>query len=389
MGPKNSIWRAGFSILICEANCAFDRIYGEGELMNRFLVALASVSLAALPLVAGPVTYTFNDLMYPGSVTSAAYGVNDSGTVTGYYIGEAGGAKTVFYGTPSSLNSVTISGCTAGAGAGVNDSGTIVGLTTCSSKSQGFLTTTSNTGTVTKFAPPVGTAGTTSILTSQATGVNSSGTVAGYFSGKNASGATIVDGYTTTNQTTFTSFSDPSETVGTFAAGIDNSGDVVGFYIGSGNITSAYLYEGGLFYNFNDPSAVGLTAAEGIDSNGDIFGFYHDASGESHGFLYTGYSLSGGVISGGTWYSFDDPNADGTSYTPPGTSTAISGTQILGVDSNGNEIVGQYVVNGGLVGFYATTGGSTTPEPGTVITLLSGFGLMAGWAWRRKRKANS
>jgi hypothetical protein len=149
--------------------------------MNKLLLLVSSVSLAALPLAAGTVDYTFNTLDYAGSVATAIYGVNDSGTVTGYEVAVAGGAKTAIYGTPASLATMpNAAGCTAGIAAGINDSGSIVGVGTCSGLGKSFLTTNNGT-TYTLFNPPAGTGGTASVSASQASGINSSGTVAGYF----------------------------------------------------------------------------------------------------------------------------------------------------------------------------------------------------------------
>ena len=60
------------------------------------------------------------------------------------------------------------------------------------------------------------------------------------------------------------------------------------------------------------------------------------------------------------------------------------GTQILGIDPNGHEIVGLYKNANGTNGFYAM---APTPEPGSVLLMLTGLGALAGWGWRRRRKA--
>src|SRR5205823_14439873 len=112
------------------------------------------------------------------------------------------------------------------------------------------------------------------------------------------------------NSSTYTTLDDPLATgamfnKGTFAYGINNSGQIVGSYannIGSG--IHGFVYSGGSYITLDDPWAethnAGLgTVASGINDAGQIAGFYYDFGAHPHGFLY----------SGGVYTTLDDPLA--------------------------------------------------------------------------------
>jgi uncharacterized membrane protein len=73
------------------------------------------------------------------------------------------------------------------------------------------------------------------------------------------------------------------------AGGINDSGQIVGFYIDSSGIDHGFLDSNGHYTTLNDPSAgTGSgqgTLAFGINDSGQIVGEYYDSSGVQHGFL--------------------------------------------------------------------------------------------------------
>jgi len=108
---------------------------------------------------------------------------------------------------------------------------------------------------------------------------------------------------------------------GTQAAGINNSGQIVGHYLNQvGGGKHGFLYEVrssavtscSIPCSFDFPGSI-LTIAYGINTSGQIVGEYYDQAGNEHGFLYSGYTISGGSLSGGSFNSIDYPNAKGTS----------------------------------------------------------------------------
>src|SRR5262245_17627252 len=100
---------------------------------------------------------------------------------------------------------------------------------------------------------------------------------------------------------TYTTLIDPSSLLGsTDAYGINNAGQVVGYYFDSQGKNHGFLYSGGSYTTidyqpvFPDP-AVDDTYALGINDAGQIVEKYTD--GRDHGFLY----------SNGTFTTIDDP----------------------------------------------------------------------------------
>jgi probable HAF family extracellular repeat protein len=92
--------------------------------------------------------------------------------------------------------------------------------------------------------------------------------------------------------------------LGTFAKGINNAGQVVGYYNASGGAIHGFLYSGGSYTTLDDPLGAGGTYATGINNAGQIVGYFKDVNGGIHGFLY----------SGGAYTTIDDPLASGGTY---------------------------------------------------------------------------
>jgi probable HAF family extracellular repeat protein len=74
--------------------------------------------------------------------------------------------------------------------------------------------------------------------------------------------------------------------VSTQAFGINNKGQIVGYYYDSKGITHGFLYDGGVYTTLNDQLGVDGTDAFGINDKGQIVGEYGDASGNNHGLVY-------------------------------------------------------------------------------------------------------
>lgn len=115
---------------------------------------------------------------------------------------------------------------------------------------------------------------------------------------------------------TFTSEGDPNTGAGGgFAApffnaysiplAINDHDQIVGTYDYARNSTTSqttsrgYLHDGSVFLDLNDPQAVADTRPTGINNDGQIAGYFHDASGHDHGF----------VLTNGSFANIDDPLA--------------------------------------------------------------------------------
>jgi probable HAF family extracellular repeat protein len=132
---------------------------------------------------------------------------------------------------------------------------------------------------------------------SWATGINTAGLICGvYF---DVSGN--VHGFVKSGNS-YTTLDYPGAIGGTYAEGINDSGEVVGLY-SDGTTESGFLYKSGTMTNISFPGAV-WTLADGINSSGDIVGHWRDTNSVWHGFL----------LKSGTFTSMDFPQS---TYTAP------------------------------------------------------------------------
>lgn len=189
----------------------------------------------------------------------------------------------------------------------------------------------------------------------QGLGINNSDETVGYYAsnqlGTNGQTAYSQAGGAFTNVNSLLPANDGSQ-----AVGINNAGNIVGFYlIGADSI--GFLDAGGTISTI-DPFGSAFTQALGINNSGEIVGIYLDPMGFQHGY----------VDNGGVFTSFD----------PQGSvSTTINGLNDVG------QIVGFYTdANDNVIGFV----GTSTPEPATLT--LVGAGLVAGLGILRRKKGS-
>ncbi len=235
---------------------------------------------------------TANALNINGSTAAMAFGVNSAGTV----VGTDGNGNAFFLpkgGTPTTF--IPNSGASAMA-FGINDHGAIVGqYGTAAGPSPGFIM---NGNTVTTINAPSGP------NTVNAQGINNNGLVVGFYLGTdgNVHGFTASASNAMGGMLTGTAVTDPTipnvagEPGATFVfsqiLGVNDHGLAVGYYGDSTTSQHGYFYDTNTkTYTFlDDPSeafssGVEVTQITGINNAGDISGFYSDASGVFHGFV--------------------------------------------------------------------------------------------------------
>ena len=139
---------------------------------------------------------------------------------------------------------------------------------------------------------------------------------------------------------------------GTFADGINASGQIVGSYIDSSENANGFLYSNGTWTTLDDPSAINGTFANGINASGQIVGSYTDGSGNENGFLY----------SNGTWTTLDDPLGIDT------TASAIN---------NAGQIVGSYIDSSGNTNGFLYSNGTWTTLDYPSATTTTAYGINA------------
>jgi probable HAF family extracellular repeat protein len=93
-------------------------------------------------------------------------------------------------------------------------------------------------------------------------------------------------GYLQAPNGTVTNIDDPLGANGTYAQGINNFNQVVGYYEDANFKIHGFWYSNGTYITLDDPSGAQGTFLEGINDSGQITGYYYDASGNSHGFIY-------------------------------------------------------------------------------------------------------
>jgi uncharacterized membrane protein len=143
------------------------------------------------------------------------------------------------------------------------------------------------------------------------------------------------------------------------AVGINNAGNIVGFYMPTATTSVGFLDVSNMITTL-DPFSSAFTQALGINGSGEIVGFYTDAMGNQHGY----------IDNGGMFSSFD----------PPG---SVS-TTINGINAQG-DLVGFFTdANDNVVGFVAVP---NVPEPSTWAMMLLGFTALGFAAYSRANRA--
>jgi probable HAF family extracellular repeat protein len=276
-------------------------------------------------------TYSYTNFDDPDAVgidgSTFARGVNNDGQVVGYY-----SDGTRFHGFLYSAGTyVTLDDPAGGAFGqtnpeGINANGQIVGWFNDRSSDHAFLysdgsyTTLKDLGTVNTFAVDI----------------NLSGQIVGYYQDGTLNGGLVNHGFLYTGGT-YIRLDDPfannpsvsSGTAnGTVATGMNDKGQIVGYYYDSNERGHGFLYSHGSYTTLDDPLGTNGTFATDINDKGQIVGYYYDNLHNQHGFLYDGRNYT----------TLDDP-------------VGINSTYATGINDNG-QIVGSY--GNGSHGFVAS-----------------------------------
>jgi uncharacterized membrane protein len=134
----------------------------------------------------------------------------------------------------------------------------------------------------------------------------------------------------------FTKIDDPNSQPfkgGTEINGINDPGDIVGFYFDDNNDIHGFVLSDGVYTTLDVPGAT-LTIGQGISNPGEIAGQYNDASGNGHGFV-----LSGGVY---------------TTVDVPGANEFQGGTAVYSVNPQGHIVGTYWDADGNQHGFIGT-----------------------------------
>jgi probable HAF family extracellular repeat protein len=122
----------------------------------------------------------------------------------------------------------------------------------------------------------------------------------------------------------------PNSNGGAQATGINNSGQVCGFFIDNKNVMHGWLQIYGNITNLNYPDSTS-TQALGLNNKGQVVGSYTDIAGNTHGFVY--------YVATKKWQSIDEPDG-------------LNTTIVNGINDNG-VLVGFFGTNPVNTGFIA------------------------------------
>jgi hypothetical protein len=223
---------------------------------------------------------------FPGAMQTQSIGLNNKGQQVGFYVtGSGANFGWYFNGSfhkvefPTGNNASPVLDQLLG----INDHGIAVGFyNNHSGASRGYEYNINNHHFSMVTEPGAPTGGAAPSLT--ASGINNRGDVAGFYT---AAGG-VVKGFLKIGGH-FTSIAVPGAS-STMAFGVNNNDAVVGTYtVGTGNaaVTHGFVWHvGGHFLlNVDDPHGVGATTLNGINDEGDIVGFYTDSAGNTDGLV--------------------------------------------------------------------------------------------------------
>lgn len=319
--------------------------------MSKFLILFLLLVACTSALGQSGVTYTaLPDAPAPCFSGNRANGINPRGDIVGRCLDSVGPRSWILAKGSSTPVLIDFSGApftpTQGSTTrAINARGDIVGrYFDASGNSHGYLLSGGAFSSI--DAPFPGTSDT------DARGMNNAGVIVGeYDVPTNIPGlgtVPIPNGFMRDATGNFTKIHFPNA-VGTIARGVNDSGDVVGWYIVVTNPNTfaiavhAFLLSKGVYTSFDFPGAT-ATIANGINEQGEIAGSYTTNSVTINSLLGDRFNNSHGYVR----------SADGTAF------TLIDFPGALGTDCRGGfnprgDLVGAYVDSGGNEhGFLAT-----------------------------------
>ena len=195
---------------------------------------------------------------------------------------------------------------------GINNSGTIVGSYYDPASIEHAFTRSGQIYQTIDIPGYIGTTCRNSGWTEAATGINNSGQIAGEYVRFNppvapgiCSGSVSAEAFLFANNTPV-ELNNITDNANVFPNAINDAGVIVGSYqvfVNRFRLTHAFLLEGGA-YTTIDPPGASQAWATGINNAGQIVGYYNDASGNIHGFF----------LSRGTYSLIDFPGATGSQF---------------------------------------------------------------------------
>ncbi len=258
--------------------------------------------------------YSFASFDVPGATETHAAGINDAGRIVGYYVTSGVGHGFLKTGTSYTTLDANSLNARSTYAYGQNNAGDVVGfyahVDDTTYRQHGFLL--ERGGAFSDILVP-------GASDESGNGINNNGQIVGQITLPNLSGGmTSNRGFVKTGSAFEIIHAD---SIGasrvTFALGINDAADVVGWYVDASETIHGFLKNSAGYSIIEFPGILSGTSPQGINSSGIIVGYYPDSSGSLHGF----------VKSSSGFETVDYPSA--------------TFTTILGINSSG-QIVGMY-----------------------------------------------
>jgi Cu/Zn superoxide dismutase len=281
----------GFRTLDNQADPTFNQLLGinnDGTIAGYFGSGAAGHPNQGYRLLPPHGHGSYQGENFPGAVQTQVTGLNNTGVTVGFW-SSMNNASMVndnsgFWALGGQFHNANFP---AGSPAsppvdqllGVNDSGVAVGFWTDANGNNHGYTVNVNTGTFGAVTDPSAPGAS---LTAAA--INSGGGIAGFYTNP-ANGNT--DGFLASGGE-FIDLSGPGAS-STMAFGVNDEDEVAGTYTagsGSGAAVHGFTWTlGGGFQSIDDPHGLGTTTINGVNDAGDLVGFYVDSAGNTDGML--------------------------------------------------------------------------------------------------------
>jgi len=324
--------------------------------LSKIWLALA-VGFLLIPGVARAQQYVFENIAFPGDTFTQLLGINDADVIAGYHNNTVNQGFTL--NLPNSFTSENVPAGVLGTQVvGINNAGNTGGFYIDNGGfNHGFLNMNGVFSTV-DFP------GTTF---NQILGLNDTGQAAGYWQATPSGFDTAyifnpnlpAGGQFTNLNPLLSDLLPPGPPVSAQATGINDKGEVSGFYATTGG-DNGFLLNAGKLTILSFPGAT-VTEALGLNNLGQVVGTYTDAAGNPQGFIY----------SGGVFTPLNDPGA---------IQTTVNGINNFG------HIVGFALENGNTVGFVGAP--LVVSEPSLLGLLALGSTALVGMCILRSRRSS-
>ncbi len=221
---------------------------------------------------------SFTSLNFPGSTATQVFDINNIGNTAGFYV-DSGGTTHGFFDQGGTFSTVDAPGTAVTELLGLNDSNHAVGFSSVTGAILGQQAFIEFGGVFTNLNPIL-----PANIRSQATGINDAGNIVGWYFPNSSSESGFLDVGGVISSIVF-----PGATF-TEAWGINDSGEIVGDYLDSASVQHGFVDVGGTFTSVDVPGA-SSTLIKDVNHQGQIVGFSIDSVNHIIGFVGTPVSV--------------------------------------------------------------------------------------------------